>query len=323
MRAIVIYEEGGPERLLIEERPIPEPEAGKTLIQVRAFGLNRSEMFTRWGHSRHVVTFPRVLGIELVGEVVACPSGRYAPGQQVAAIMGGLGRKFDGGYQEYALVPDTIVIPFQSALPWSVLGAVPEMYQTASGSLVSSLNLQPGETLLIRGGTSSVGLMAAQLAKLGGSRVLSTTRSLAKADALRAVGVDEVILDTGEIAPAVRALHPDGVDKVLELVGPTVLMDSLRCVRRRGIVCQTGYLGNQWAFDRFSPLGDIPSSVYLTAYSGGTEDLPPAMLQTFLDNVAAGSIHLQIDRVFSFDEIVAAHAYMEGNQAAGKLVVVV
>lgn len=321
MKAVVIYEEGGPEVLKLEQRDVPVAVEGKTLIRVRSFGLNRSEMFTRLGHSKGKVFFPRILGIECVGEVADCPSGKYKTGQQAAVIMGGFGRAFDGSYAEYTLVPDEIIIPFHSDLPWEVLGAVPEMCQTANGSLEISLQLQAEDTLLIRGGTSSVGITAAQLAKIKGCTVFSTTRNPAKADVLKAIGVDQVIVDQGEIAAAVRALLPGGVDKVLELVGGNGIRDSLKCVRKHGIVCQTGYLSNQWRIDGFSPLGEIPSSVYLTSYAGENKDLSPELLQAFLDNIALGKLDVQIDRVFQLDEIVEAHEHMENNRAKGKLVV--
>lgn len=321
MKAVVIHEIGGPEVLKIEERPIPEVRPGTVLIKIMAFGLNRSEMFTRLGHSKGVVEFPRVLGIECVGLVHASGSEKFREGQQVAAIMGGLGRKFDGGYAEYTLVPEEIVIPFSSQLSWEVLGAIPEMCQTASGSLEQSLQLQPGESILIRGGTSSVGLTAAQLARNKGCRVFSTTRNLSKATALERIGVDEIIVDDGEIASKIRELLPEGVDKVLELVGGNGIRDSLKCVRPGGIVCQTGYLSNQWRIDGFSPLGEIPSGVYLTSYAGDTHNLPPALLQDFIDQIEAGKLDVQIDRVFKLEEIVEAHTRMEQNLAAGKLVV--
>ncbi len=235
--------------------------------------------------------------------------------------MGGLGRTFDGGYAEYALVPEEIVIPFTSDLDWAILGAIPEMCQTANGSLEQSLALEANDTLLIRGGTSSVGITAAQLAKNKGCKVYSTTRSMAKADILRQIGVDEIIIDDGQIQEQVRSLSPAGVDKVLELVGGNGIRDSLKCVREGGIVCQTGYLSNQWRIDGFSPLGEIPSGVYLTSYAGENSNLPPNLLQGFIDQVESGRLKLQIDKVFQFDQIVEAHTYMESNKASGKLVV--
>src|SRR3954449_3292486 len=202
MRAVVLDAPGPPEALRIRELPIPVPRPGEVLIEVRAFGLNRSELHTRLGLAEGV-TFPRVPGIEATGVVESAPGGEFAPGQQVVAMMGGMGRTFDGGYAEYTCVPAEHVIPFSSTLDWAIVGAVPEMLQTAYGSLTVGLDFQPGQTLLIRGGTSSVGMAAAVLAKDRGLTVLSTTRSAERFDALRAIGVDHPLLDDGDIADVV------------------------------------------------------------------------------------------------------------------------
>src|SRR3954465_12487884 len=214
MRAIVLDAPGPADALTIREVAVPTPAAGWVLIEVKAFGVNRSELHTRQGLASGV-TFPRVLGIEAAGVVARCPGGEFAVGQQVVTMMGGMGRTFDGGYAEYTCVPASQVIPFTSDLDWSILGAVPEMLQTAFGSLTVGLDAQPGQSILIRGGTSSVGMAAAVLAKQGDVTVLSTTRPASKTAALTNIGVDHVLVDDGNVAARVRGIFPAGVDTAL------------------------------------------------------------------------------------------------------------
>ena len=320
MKAGVTIRPGKPDVIQIQDLPIPEGKEGWVLIKVKAFGLNRSEIFTRKGDSPNVV-FPRVQGIENVGTVEADPSGTYSKGQQVAAIMGGMGRDFDGAYAEFTLVPLKIVIPFESKLPWRILGAIPEMFQTVSGSLHLALEIKKGETLLIRGGTSSIGILAAHIAKLNGLTVIATTRNPDKVEFLKANGADMVVIDEGAIAQKVKALYPLGVSKVLELIGTKTLRDSLKCILPGGIVCMTGILGSEWTMKEFTPMGDIPSMRKLTVYMGESENLNSQMLQEFINAVESGAIQLTIDKYFKLDEIVEAHTYMESNQAKGKIVV--
>ncbi|WP_280406283.1 zinc-binding alcohol dehydrogenase family protein [Nocardia brasiliensis] len=320
MRAVVLDAPGPVEALQLRQLPVPAPRSGEVLIQVKAFGLNRSELHTRLGLAEGV-TFPRVPGIEATGVVVACPGGEFAVGSQVMAMMGGMGRTFDGGYAEYTCVPAAQVLSFTSALAWHTLGAVPEMLQTAYGSLTIGLDGRPGQSILIRGGSSSVGAATAVLAAQRGMTVLATTRNPAKADALHQLGVDQVLIDDGAVADQVRELFPDGVDAALELVGTPTLPDTLRATKVHGVVCFTGMLSNEWIVENFYPIGYLPQGVRLTAYGGDASDLPADVLQGFLDAVAAGRSTVPVDRVFSLEQIREAHAYMESGAATGKLVV--
>jgi NADPH:quinone reductase-like Zn-dependent oxidoreductase len=321
MKAAVIYQAGSPQNFVIEERPMPIVESGSVLVKVKAFGLNRSEVMTRKGLSPSV-KFPRVLGIECVGEVVHDPTGEFQKGQQVAALMGEMGRQYDGSYAEYTVLPKRVVFPFKSHLPWEQLGAFPEMFQTVFGSLHLALNIVRGETILIRGGTSSIGMLATQLAKNFGLTVVATTRSVDKESILRQNGVDEVLIDDGQLASKIKRRFPHGVDKVLELVGTSSLKDSLQCVRPGGTVCMTGMLSEQWSFTDFAPMDHIPATVKLTVYDSGQIIIKPNHFQDFITDVEAGRVHLNVSRVFSLDEIAQAHELMESNTASGKIVVV-
>jgi NADPH:quinone reductase-like Zn-dependent oxidoreductase len=321
MRAAVCVRAGGPEVLEIRELPVPAVQEGWSLVQVKGAGLNRSELRTRQGHSP-TVTFPRVLGIECVGTVAVSTDPLVPEGTTVAAVMGELGREFDGGYAEYALVPNSLLMPITTTLPWDVLAALPETYLTAQGAL-DALAAVRGR-LLIRGGTSSVGMAAASIASAHGVRTAATTRRPDKIDALTAAGVDHVLLDTGgSLTARLHAIWPGGPDHVLDLVGASTAVDSLHLVRRGGTVCVSGSLGG-WVIPNLEPIAMIPSGTRLTAFhsdnlKGGAGT---TVLRRIIREVEAGGYRPNIDRVFGLDDIVAAHRYMENNRAAGKLVLV-
>lgn len=323
MRAVVVTRPGGRDALQINDVPVPVRKPGWVRIQVKAFGVNESEVTTRKGESDAEVTYPRIPGIEGVGLVdEADEDSGLRPGQQVATMMGGMGRSYDGSYAQYVTVPAGQVIPFETTLPWDVVGALPEMFQTAYGSLTTGLDLKPGQTLLIRGGTSAVGLSTATIAKDLGAIVLSTTRSEARAGELRAAGVDHPLIDNGTLADQVHALMPDGVDAALELVGCSVLADTLRTVSRHGTVCFTGALAGQWTFPDFSPFM-IPGGVRLTSYAGQAADLPADVLAHQLQAIAEGRLNVPIAKVYhGLEQARDAQADLESGTTPGKHVVV-
>ncbi|TVY24539.1 Quinone oxidoreductase [Lachnellula hyalina] len=307
MRAVVIHEAGGPEVLKLESRSIPAPKLGDVLIRIRAFGINRSEMFTRQGHSP--VQFPRILGIEATGIVEEAPGGEFKPGDIVATAMGGMGRNFDGGYAEYTSVPATQVQVVKTKVPWEVLGALPEMLQTAWGALFKTLQIQKGDTLLIRGGTTSVGLAAAAIAKKHGVFVASTTRRADREKFLRDRGIDDVFIDNGTIARQVKERYPDGFDKILE------------CLKLHGITAMTGIVGGKWTFEEFSPNMVIPTGTYLSTYGGSAEDFVNTPLDELVKDILDGTMDIPVGKVFKLEDIVEAHRCMDSNEAGGKIVV--
>lgn len=321
MKAIVINQVGPPEVLTVKNYPEPEPRNGQVLIEVKAFGLNRSELNVRKGKVISV-GFPRILGIECVGVVREAPGGEFKTGDIVATALGGMGRDFDGSYAEFTCVPATNVIKIKSTLDWVILGSLPQMIQTAWGALHNSLQIQPGQTLLIRGGTTSIGMAALVLAKQHELTVAVTTRSFDRKKILREFGADYVFIDTGNIADEVWKIFPSGINHVLELVGTKTLMDSLKFTAGKyGTVCIAGAVSNNRKIDNFYPLEDIPTTVRLTSYNGKVRDFISTPLQGIIRDIENGHVKFRIDRIFKFNEIVEAHHYMEENRAIGKIVV--
>jgi NADPH:quinone reductase len=321
MKAAVLYTPGGPDNFKIETRPVPEPSNGQVLVKVKAFGLNRSELMTRKGYSPNVA-FPRILGIECVGEIEHDPSGEFKQGQRVAAVMGGMGRAYDGSYAEYTVLPKEIIIPFESNLQWRILGAIPEMFHTVDGSLNLALQIKKSETILIRGSTSSIGMLAVQVAKRSGLTVVATTRKREKKALLEETGADYVLVDNANLSADVRQLFPKGVNNVLELIGTTTLKDSLQCAAQGGTVCMSGMLSEQWSIKDFAPMEYIPATIHLTTYDSGQTKLDNTNLQAFINDVEAGFIKLSSNLTFTLDKIAEAHRLMESNTASGKIVVV-
>jgi NADPH2:quinone reductase len=326
MKAIVITAYGGPEVLSVTELPDPEPGPGEVLIRVRAFGLNHAESYMRSGAFGEVA---QVTGIECAGTVTADPSGQLAVGTAVVAILGGMGRTRNGSYAELVTVPASNVVPVGTSLSWTDLVALPEVYATAWAGLHQNLGLRPGQTVLVRGATSALGQAAVNVAAEYGAVVIATSRRADRAAAmLRGLGAAEVLTDDGQLADQVRKLGLT-VDGVFDLVGNSVLRDSLQIVRPRGRVCQLGFLGGLAPVADFNPIADLPTSVQLSFYGSafvlGTEAFPltEIPLAEMIAKAEAGRYRAKPVRVFGFDQIVQAHRAMEEGTAGGKMVVAV
>ena len=324
MKAWQIEDYGTIDVFQLKDLPDPEPREGWILIDIKAFGLNRSELYTRQGHSGDAVTVPRVLGIECVGEVIDGGGTDLQPGQKVAAAMGDMGRLYDGGYAEKTLVPRSNVFPVNTDLPWDQFGALPETYFTSWGAIHQAIQLKPNTSLLIRGGTSAAGLACISIARDMGCTVMATTRSEAKGEVLREAGVHHILIDgPNGVADDVHDILPEGVAGVVEFVGiEKTIIDCLQATAPQGTVCMVGFLGDTWDY-KFFPW--MPSTVNLTLYSSETiqTDIQTPILQTIVDKAAEGKYNPNIHQVFSFDELPQAQDMMEKNLAAGKLVVMV
>ena len=313
MKAVVLDKITEGKDIVLSEVPIPEVRPGWVLIKVKAFGLNHSEKLLRLNEIRaDYIQKPVIPGIECVGEVVDPSDTDLTAGQKVAALMGGMGRSFDGSYAEYALLPRRIVFKIESDLPWDMLGAVPETYFTAWGSLFECLQLKKEDTLLIRGATCALGYAAMQIAKALGSKVIATTH---RQDKLPMIAkADEAVIDDGRLTGKVH-----GVTKALDLIGPRNLKDTLTAVKKGGIVCQTGLLGGVYALNGFDPIKDIPNGVYLTGFFSNypTQQVMYEIF-TFLNEKKLVPVS---GKVFEFENICEAVIAQDEGKVNGKIIV--
>ena len=315
MKAVKIYQAGGPEQLIYQDVPTPDIKEGWSLVKIKGFGINHSEIFTREGKSPSV-QFPRILGIECVGEVVQSSTPALAVGQKVVSIMGEMGRAFDGSYAEYVLLPNEQIYPVHTDLDWTTLAAIPETYYTAFGSL-QQLRIAPQDRVLVRGAGSGVGVAFAQLLKAQFPHIVlhGSTRNPAKATRLQAVGFDEVITEADS-----KLQTDQSYDKILELVGPATLRDSFSHINEHGIVCNTGQLGNIWYVNDFDPIIELKNNSYLTAFYSG--NVSQAKLYGMFDYIRQFNVKILIERVFTLEQVSEAHRFLQSRDGFGKVVVV-
>ncbi len=320
MKAIVLTHPCEAGEMILQEVEIPKVRPGWILIKIKAFGINHSEVLLRkFEVAQPYINTPIIPGIECVGIVEDPSDSRFVKGQKVIALMGGMGRSFNGSYAQYALLPEKNVFSVDSSLKWNELAAIPETFFTAFGSLFQSLQINPSDTLLIRGGSSTIGIAALQLAKAIGATVITTTRSEKKAQALKGIGADEVILEGADFRKRVLTSFPDEVSKVLELIGASTLRESLQLTSLHGIVCHTGLLGGVYSLNNFDPIKEIPSGVYLTGFysNSPTQSQIDAMMQLINES----KLHPVIAAQFPLSGISEAHLLAEQRGLIGKIVV--
>lgn len=320
MKAVVLRRTCTPSDLVIEDIPVPKIKPGWVLVKVKAFGLNHSEsILRRFEADAPYIHLPRIMGIECAGEIEDPSDSSFSKGQRVVALMGGMGRSFDGSYAEYALLPQSIVFTVDTDLGWNDLASVPETYFTVYSALFERLRLEATDSLLVRGGTSAAGHAAVRLAKSIGCTVFASTRKPEKCASLEAAGADYPIVDDGSLPGTLLAIEPCGVTKVLELVGPATLLESMSLLRRGGIACDVGVLGKQYTFESFDPIKDIPPGTYLTSFYSNDPT------QEIIDRIF---LHLEQHRMvpepaalFELSDIAKAHELLDSGCANGKIVV--
>jgi NADPH:quinone reductase-like Zn-dependent oxidoreductase len=322
MRAIVLQGFGGLDSFAYTEIPKPRPRVGEVVIAVRAFGVNHAEMHMRRGEWAEAA---EVSGIECVGVVDSCPGGEFPVGARVAALMGGLGRTINGSYAEYTRVRAANVARIDADLPWSHLAALPETYATAWTCLFRNLELEAGQTVLIRGATSSFGQAAVKLAVAAGARVIASSRNQDHFDMLTGLGALRGEVEGPNMAAQLPESHE--LDAVLDLVGNSTILDSLALLRRGGRACLAGWLGGLAPIADFNPLAQMASGVYLTFFGSfvfGTSGFPlsDVPLSDIAEQVRAGRLDAAPAHVLSFEQIKEAHHLMESGEANGKIVVV-
>lgn len=321
MKALVLTKPTSAKELFLSELPTPKASPGWVVVKIRAFGMNHSEQILRqFEIEQDYIQKPIIPGIECVGEVVDicaddASNGRLTVRQKVVALMGGMGRSFNGSYAEFALLPIHHVFAIESDLPWTSLAAIPETYFTAWGALFDCLQLKPTDSILIRGATCALGYASIQIARALGCYIAATTHRKEKIPLLKEAGANECILDDENLSEQFGAKF----DKVLELVGCKTLGDSLWCAKKGGIVCNTGVLGGVFALNGFDPIKDIPNGVFLTGFFSNTptqSDIDSIFL--FLNEHRLKPL---VGKIFPFTEIARACEECDSGKVNGKIVV--
>lgn len=324
MKAIFIEKFGGPEVLVYKDVPKPVPEQGHAIIKVKAFGLNYAELYMRKGEWDE---WNPISGLECVGIVEACPGGEVEIGTKVAAVMGGMGRTRPGGYGEFVSVPLSNVIPIETKLSWEQLAALPEVYCTAYTCLFPILDLQRGESLLIRGATSTIGQAALKLAVNVGAVVTATSRREDRFQLLKEMGATDVQLESPDL---IKEFTPPSkitkFDKTLNLIGNRVLLDSIRLTRFGGRMLQAGWLGGLDPIPSFNPMLQMESGVHFSLFHSkilGSPEFPISRipLQEIVRKIENEEFDAKPARVFEFGDIQNAHRVLDSHDAGGKLVV--
>ncbi|MBI3273234.1 MAG: zinc-binding dehydrogenase [Planctomycetes bacterium] len=339
MKAVRIHEHGGPEKLLLEDAPRPEPRAGEVLLRVHAAALNHLDLFVRRGMPGVRVAFPRIPGADAAGvvEAVAPDVTSVRVGQRVLVNPGVscgqcefcasgegslcvsyrlLGESGDGTYAEYVALPARNCLELPAGMGFVEAAAAPLVFLTAWRMLVTRARLRPGEDVLVWGAGAGVGTAVVQIARLAGARVFATAGGAAKCERARALGAEHVLDHASQDVEAeVRRLTGKrGVDVVIDYVGKETWGKSLRCVRRGGRIVTCG------ATTGFDPVEDLRHIFFRQLQLLGSTMGSPEEFRQVMSCVFRGQLRPIVYRSFPLAEAAAAHRLLESREPFGKVV---
>ncbi len=325
MTAIAIRAPGGPDMLVPEPRPLPQPAEGEVLVKVAAAGVNRPDVVQRQGHYPPPKGATDIPGLEIAGEVVALGAGvtRWKPGDQVMALVVG------GGYAEYCPAHESHCLPVPAGLTLTQAAAIPETFFTVWHNTFERGRLQAGETLLVHGGSSGIGTTAIQLAKAFGARVIATAGSAEKCEACRKLGADVAVNYKSEdfVAATKAATGGKGADVILDMVGGDYIERNYEAAAVDGRIVQIAFLASPKAtvnFRRLMMKRLTHTGSTLRARSIADKGaIARAVEEHVLPLIAAGKARPLMDSTFPLAQAAAAHARMESSAHIGKIVLVV
>ncbi len=325
MTAIAIRSPGGPEVLVPEERPVPTPGAGEILIKVAAAGVNRPDVMQRRGLYPPPPGAPDIPGLEAAGTVAACGPGvaRWKVGDAVTALLAG------GGYAQYCLAHESHALPVPAGLTMAQAAAIPETFLTVWHNVFERGALEPGETLLLHGGSSGIGTAGIQLAKAFGARVIVTAGSAEKCEACRTLGADLAVNYKQDdfVAATKSATGGAGANVILDMVGGDYIERNYEAAAVEGRIVQIAFQGSPKATVNFTRIMlkrlHHTGSTLRSRSVADKGAIARAVEEKAWPWIAAGKVRPVMDQTFPLAEAAAAHARMESSAHIGKIVLTV
>ena len=317
MTVVAIEGGKGPATALHAARlPLPKPAEGQVLIKVKAAGVNRPDILQRMGGYPPPPGAPATMGLEVAGQI-AVAAGRWKVGDKVCALLGG------GGYAEYAVCDARHALPIPDGLSFIEAAGLPETVFTVYANVFEHGSLKAGETLMVHGATSGIGVTAIQMAKAAGAKVIATGRGADKAAAAKALGADVAVdVTTQDFAEIAKA--EGGVDVVLDMVGGDYVLKNLDALKTGGrIVFIAALAGGQLDIPIFRIMQKravITGSTLRPRDADEKARLAAEIERVVWPWIAAGKVKPQVDATFPLEEAAAAHAHLEGGAHVGKVI---